>query len=229
MSAKVLLVEDEELVGTMVQMNLQSAGYQVTWARDGLQAIAAVERQAFDLLLLDISLPGQDGLEVLSDVRRREIMTPVMMLTARSEVATKVEALKGGADDYLPKPFDVSEMLARVEALVRRSQADRLPPVDALISFGDYSLNIETREAVTNDGQIVLGEKEAAILDLLVRARGRTLTRSDILEQVWGMSVSPTERTVDNFILKLRKLFEPDVNNPRHIITVRGLGYRFEP
>ncbi len=229
MNARVLLVEDEELVGTMVRMNLQSAGYEVTWTRDGEQAIAALDEQSFDLLLLDITLPGQDGLEVLAEVRRHGVLTPVMMLTARSEVSTKVEALKSGADDYLPKPFDVAEMLARVEALVRRSQADRQVPADHLIRFANYSLNLETREAKTNDGEIVLGEKEAAILALLVQARGRPLLRSDILEDVWGMDVSPTERTVDNFILKLRKLFEPDADNPCHIITVRGMGYRFEP
>jgi two-component system, OmpR family, alkaline phosphatase synthesis response regulator PhoP len=229
MNARVLLVEDEELVGTMVRMNLESAGYQVTWTRDGEQAVAAIGRQPFDLLLLDISLPGQDGLDVLAEIRRREILTPVMMLTARSEVSTKVEALRAGADDYLPKPFDVAEMLARVEALVRRSRADRQLPADHLIRFGNYSINLETREAITNEGEIVLGEKEAAILALLVKAQGRPLLRSDILEEVWGMDVSPTERTVDNFILRLRKLFEPDADNPCHIITVRGTGYRFEP
>ena len=229
MSGRILLIEDEELVGTMVRMNLESAGYEVTWSRDGNQGVEKAREGVFDTILLDIALPGQSGLEVLGALRKESIGTPIMMLTARSDVSTKVKALEMGADDYLPKPFDVSEMIARVNALVRRSQADREIPSDRVIKFGAYQINLESRESVTNEGSMVLGEKETAIMALLVRARGKTLSRSDILEEVWGMDVSPTERTVDNFIMRLRKLFEPDPDNPRHIVTVRGTGYRFNP
>jgi DNA-binding response OmpR family regulator len=134
-----------------------------------------------------------------------------------------------GADDYLPKPFDVAELIARAHALVRRSQSEREIPTDQLVRIGPYEANFETREAKTNEGNQMLSEKEVALLRLLVRARGRTLSRSDILEEVWGMDVSPTGRTVDNFILRLRRLFEPEPEQPRHIITVRGVGYRFVP
>jgi two-component system, OmpR family, alkaline phosphatase synthesis response regulator PhoP len=227
MSSKALLVEDEELVGTMVRMNLESAGFVVVWQRSGSQVVELAGQTAFDVILLDISLPERDGLTILDELRQKNINTPVMMLTARGDTATKVQALEMGADDYLPKPFDVAEMIARVNALVRRSQSDRELPSDHVIKLGNFQINTETREATCNEGDIILGEKEVDIIKLLVKARGKTLSRSDILEDVWGMDVSPTERTVDNFIMRLRKLFEPDPDRPRHIVTVRGSGYRF--
>jgi len=227
MSAKALLVEDEELVGTMVRMNLESAGYEVVWQRSGSGAVELASQGAFDVILLDISLPESDGMTILEELRKNNVNTPIMMLTARGDTATKVQALEIGADDYLPKPFDVTEMIARVNALVRRSQSDRELPSDHVIKLGNFQINVETREATCNEGEIILGEKEVEIIKLLVKARGKTLTRSDILEDVWGMDVSPTERTVDNFIMRLRKLFEPDPDRPRHILTVRGSGYRF--
>ena len=229
MSPKALLVEDEELVGTMVRMNLESAGFTVVWQRSGSQVVELAGQTAFDVILLDISLPEKDGLTILDELRQKNINTPVMMLTARGDTATKVQALEIGADDYLPKPFDVAEMIARVNALVRRSQSDRELPSDHVIKLGNFQINVETREATCNEGDIILGEKEVDIIKLLVKARGKTLSRSDILEDVWGMDVSPTERTVDNFIMRLRKLFEPDPDRPRHIVTVRGSGYRFVP
>jgi len=229
MSRRVLVVEDEELVGTMIRMNLESAGYEVVWLRDGREAVERAATVTFDLILLDIALPGPDGMRVLADLRAGGIGTPVMMVTARSDVQTKVQALGVGADDYLPKPFDVAEMVARVHALVRRSQAEREIPSDHLVRIGRYEINLQTRVAGSSEGEIVLSEKEAALVKLLVRSRGRVLTRSDILEEVWGMDVSPSERTIDNFIVRLRKLFEPDSDRPRHIITVRGEGYRFVP
>ncbi|MBW1806988.1 MAG: response regulator transcription factor [Deltaproteobacteria bacterium] len=226
MSPKALLVEDEELVGTMVRMNLESAGYEVVWQRRGSQAVELASQGTFDVILLDISLPERDGMTILEELRQNNVNTPVMMLTARGDTATKVQALEIGADDYLPKPFDVAEMIARVNALVRRSQSDRELPSDHVVKLGNFQINVETREATCNEGDIILGEKEVDIIKLLVKARGKTLTRSDILEDVWGMDVSPTERTVDNFIMRLRKLFEPDPDRPRHILTVRGSGYR---
>lgn len=229
MSGRVLLIEDEELVGTMVRMNLESAGYEVTWQKDGLSGLDRATAEPYDMVLLDISLPGADGLTVLGELRAKGISTPVMMLTARGDVPTKVEALEVGADDYLPKPFDVAEMVARVNALVRRSQAEREIPSDRVVCIGSCEINLETRVAQSEEGEVTLSEKEVALVGLLVRARGRVLSRSDILEEVWGMDVSPGERTVDNFVVRLRKLFEPDPNKPRHILTVRGEGYRFVP
>jgi len=226
---RLLLAEDDKLVGTMVCMNLESEGHQVVWAQTGPEALERATTEPFDLVLLDIGMPLMDGLEVLHRLRRAGLGTPVLMLTARGDVASKVAALDGGADDYLAKPFDVDEMLARVRALVRRSQAERQIPSDHLLQFGRYHVDLQTREALTNQGALQLGEKEAEIMGLLVRSGGRPLTRADILDEVWGMDSFPTERTVDNYLLRLRKLFEPDPANPRHILTVRGTGYRFVP
>ena len=225
--SRLLLVEDDILVGTMVQMNLTAEGHEVVWARDGEAGLGHATSQPFDLVLLDIGLPRLNGIEVLSLMRKRGVATPVLMLTAMSDVPSKVRALDVGADDYVAKPFDNAELMARVRALVRRSQAERAVPSDRVLQWEGFRVDLDTREATTLQGDLVLGEKEASILDLLSRAGGRPVTRADILEEVWGMDASPTERTVDNYLLKLRKLFEADPASPRHILTVRGTGYRF--
>lgn len=227
MSGKILLVEDEELIGTTVKMSLEGAGYEVQWSVNGQEALRIVEGAFFDLILLDISLPEVDGIEVLTKLREQCINSPVMMLTARSDVPTKVKALEKGADDYLPKPFDVKELIARVQAQLRRSQADRELPSDQIIRVGKHTLNLERREARSGENRITLSEKEAAIMRFFYRTRGQVISRPDILEEVWGMDVSPTERTIDNFIMRLRTIFEADAENPKHILTVRGVGYRF--
>ncbi len=229
MTGSILLVEDETLVGTLVHMNLEACGYSVCWLKHGEEAHALLRARKFDMIILDITLPGMDGLAILQALRRDRITTPVMMLTARGDVATKVGALGSGADDYLPKPFDMPELLARVQAVLRRSQGDREIPAAQLIRFGAYEINLATREALTNEGPLVLSAKEAALVRMLVRAQGQVLSRDDILDEVWGMDATPTVRTVDNFLLRLRKLFEPDPDRPVHFVTVRGVGYRFVP
>jgi two-component system, OmpR family, alkaline phosphatase synthesis response regulator PhoP len=226
--SRFLLVEDDELVGTMVAMNLRSRTDEVAWIRNGSEALEVALESTFDLILLDISLPGIDGVEILRSLRQRGLGTPILMLTARSDTKSKVAALGLGADDYLAKPFDVAEMIARVRALLRRARADRALPADRVLQFGTYVVNLETREASTNEGNVVLNEKEAAILEKLMKRSPLPVSRTEILEEVWGMDSFPTERTVDNFLLHLRKLFEPDPASPRHILTVRGTGYRFQ-
>jgi len=228
---KLLLVEDEDLIGTMVRMNLEAEGYDVVWVKEGNEALEAAAKRRFDLILLDIGLAGtvSDGFEVLRSLRARGLGTPVLMLTARGEIGAKVEALHIGADDYLTKPFDIAELAARVRALVRRSQAERELPSGSVVRFGRYEINLETREALTNQGNVVLTEKETGLMRLLVSASGQPVSRADVLDHVWGMDVSPTDRTVDNIVLRLRRLFEPDHSRPRHIVTVRGVGYRFLP
>jgi len=228
MPIKILLAEDEALIGTMVKMNLEREGFAVDWVADGERALQSAASQRFDLLIFDIRMPGRDGLELAREVRKKGIGAPILMLTLMSDTTTKVKALDRGADDYLTKPFDIAELLARVRALVRRSQADRQVPAHRVFRFGQYEINFETHSARGNEGLITLSEKEAGLMELFVRARGQVLSRLDILEEVWGMDANPTDRTVDNFILRLRKLFEPDPERPRHILTVRGLGYRFD-
>ena len=229
MSKKILVAEDEDLVGTMVRLNLESAGYQVVWVKNGSEAAERAAAEPFDLILLDISMPGLGGLSVLEKLRSIGVGTPIMMLTAHTDVPTKVRSLDYGADDYLAKPFHVEEMVARVNALVRRSQAERNIPADLIVQIGAHQVNLVTRQAQTEEGDVTLSEKEAALVKLFVRSRGRVLSRSDILDEVWGMDADPSERTVDNFILRLRKLFEPDPEKPVHVLTVRGEGYRFAP
>ncbi len=227
MTGRILLVEDDALVGRMVQINLESQGYTVDWARDGEAGLQRAIQGPFDLVVLDVGLPKLDGEQLLKGLRRADVGTPVLMLTASADIDTKVRTLDLGADDYLTKPFEVEELLARVRALMRRSQADRELPSKSLLHFDGFEVNFETREALTNLGALVLTEKEAGRLQLFVRTAPQVLSRATILDEVWGMDASPTERTVDNVVLRLRKLFEQDPDRPRRIITVRGQGYRY--
>jgi len=224
---RILVVEDDELVGAMVRINLTSEGADVVWTKNGQEALGLVCDEVFDLILLDIALPGKDGITLLGEMRSAGLGTPVLMITARADIDSKVEALELGADDYLSKPFDVAELIARVRALVRRSQARREVPADRVIRFSDYEIDLETREATTTQGKVVLSEKEAAVMAVLVGAGGRPVSRDEILDRVWGEDAFPTNRTVDNYLLRLRKLFEPLPDRPQHIVTVRGVGYRF--
>jgi DNA-binding response OmpR family regulator len=229
MSHRVLLVEDDELIGTMVQVNLEHHDCVVRWAKDGETALEILRRERHDVVLLDLMLPGRSGLEVASEARRLGVTTPILMLTVRHETPTKVAALDAGIDDYLTKPFDMDELLARVRALVRRGQAASEMPSDARLQVAGGELDLEGLTWAGPEGTFhSLSEKEAALLALLARSAGRTLTRADIIDEVWGMDAVPTERTVDNFILRLRRLVEVDPESPRFIVTVRGRGYRLE-
>jgi DNA-binding response OmpR family regulator len=227
---RVLLIEDDQLIGTMVRLNLEQDGYDVQWQRSGEGGLRDLEAARFDCVLLDIGLPGISGTEVAKRARRQGVGTPIVMLTARDDVETKVTALDAGADDYMCKPFNMAELLARVRAHIRRSQGSLEVATDAEIAVGLVRVNLERRALRLADGSWQdLSDKEAELLKFLARNPGRTLSRADILEEVWGMDATPTERTVDNFIVRLRRWVEPDPEQPRHIVTVRGWGYRFEP
>lgn len=224
---RILLAEDEELIGRMVELNLRSEGYAVAWVKSGTEAETRAKAEHWDLLVLDLMLPGLTGFQVARALREADLTMPILMLTARGDTTSKVRGLDSGADDYLVKPFDMAELLARVRALIRRSQGSRHVPSSHVVRFGRYEVNLESFEAVTNAGKVVLSEKESKLMALFVRHRGETLARADILEEVWGMDAYPTERTVDNIVVKLRRYFEPDPDNPTHIVSVRGQGYRF--
>ncbi len=229
MKQRILLVEDDELIGEMVRLNLEQEGYEVIWFKQGEGVGAKLADERFDLIVLDIMLPGKDGFTVLGELRAAEVGTPTLVLTALAESGDKVTGLDLGADDYLTKPFEMEEFLARVRALIRRSQGQRELPARQHLRIGRYNVNLETREADTSEGRLTLSEKEAELVRLFARNAGTTLTRADILDEVWGMDATPTERTVDNFLVRLRKLFEEDPDKPAHFITVRARGYRFEP
>ncbi len=227
---RILLVEDDPLIGTMVRLNLTQEGFDVDWQLTGELGLTAATTARFDVILLDIGLPGQSGMETARQVRAAGVGTPIVMLTARDDMQTKVHALDGGADDYLCKPFDMAELLARVRAQVRRSQGSLEVPTDQQFALGCARVNLEKHALQTADGEWHnLTDKETALVRFLVRNPGKTLSRADILEEAWGMDSSPTERTVDNFIVRLRRWVEPEPDHPRHILTVRGWGYRYEP
>lgn len=228
MKTRILLVEDERLIGEMIRLNLREEGYEVEWETNGETALERLIAEDWDTVVLDVNLPGMSGFDVARNARNREIVTPILMLTVRSDTPSKVRGLDAGADDYLVKPFEVAELLARVRALIRRSQGERHLPAHRMVRMGSLWANLETRESMTNEGEAVLSEKEARLLELFVRHRGEVLNRADILEEVWGMEADPTLRTVDNFVMSLRRLFEPQPDRPRHFLTVRGQGYRFE-
>lgn len=233
MSAQVLLVEDEKLVADMVRLNLQHAGFVVTHVGDGE---AALERVAVDcpaVVVLDVMLPGLDGMEVARRLRAAGQPCAILMLTARGEVPARVAGLEAGADDYLTKPFAMAELVARVRALARRGTPTRPEPVARRggdVVVGGWSVSLENREAVRPGSERqVLTETEAALLALFLAHPGQVLSRADILESAWGMDRSPTERSVDNYVMRLRRMFEADVSRPEHFLTLRGTGYRYEP
>jgi len=227
---RILIVEDDPLTATMVRTNLVHDGYKVTHASDVDGALTQIGQDAFDVIILDYMLGARTGIEVLSAIRKRALGTPVMMLTARSETRVKVEAFDIGADDYLTKPFHVDELLARTRALIRRSQARIEVPTTGRIRFGSAWVDLNARTIDNKSGEkIALGDKEGGLIALFAGEPRRVFTRADILDEVWGMDQNPVARTVDNYILIVRRLIEPDPNEPRHLITIRGQGYQYLP
>jgi DNA-binding response OmpR family regulator len=231
---KILVVEDEAALLETLQYNLAKEGYLVYTAADGLAAVEVARRERPDLILLDIMLPKLDGLEVCR-ILRRDMNVPIIMLTARTDEVDRVVGLEMGADDYVTKPFSMRELLARVKALLRRVRllreemaADQERPTAQVLEFGNITID-EARHEVLLDGELLaLSPKEYDLLLFLARHRGATLTRDLILDRVWGWDFGGGTRTVDVHIRGLREKIEPDPANPSRIVTVRGVGYRFE-
>ncbi len=228
MAERILVVEDEPLVRQLLALNLAHEGYLVETAEDYPSGLAGICRPpGFGLAIIDAMIPGGDGFLLIKEARAKSIGFPIMMLTARNDTASKVRGLDAGADDYLTKPFDVAELLARVRALLRRARKAPALTGRPLFAFGRGWIRFDTGQALTNEGELSLSEKELKLMELFVGVENEALSRTDILEEVWGMDAFPTDRTVDNFILRLRRLFEPDPLNPVHFITLRGRGYLF--
>ncbi|HEY2574210.1 MAG TPA: response regulator transcription factor [Verrucomicrobiaceae bacterium] len=227
MSARILIVEDEPGVLVVLTDLLQSAGHVVETARNGDAGLRRASEGAFDLLILDVMLPGLSGFEVCHGARERGFDGAILMLTARSRIPDRVKGLRTGADDYLAKPFDSEELLARVSALLRRVHREELTPV-MRIEFGRVTADFVGHRFFRNGDPVDLAGKEADLLRLLVNHRGQVVTRARILNQVWREQTFVTPRTVDVHIAWLRRKLENDPQNPRHIITVRGEGYLFQ-
>jgi len=224
----ILVVEDEETVQETLAYNLEQEGYQVMTAADGEEALSLLRRYRPDLVILDIMLPKLDGLAVCRIVRKdTEIShTPIIMLTARGTQGDKMVGLDSGADDYITKPFDLGEMLARVRAVLRRAPGPASVPQS--IEVDDLTIDLSARRAYRQSEELQLSHKEFDLLAELMRNKGAVLSRDLILSRVWGYDYYGDSRTVDVHIRWLRQKIEEDSSNPRHIVTVRGIGYRFE-
>lgn len=226
MRKRILLVEDDEGLRSALSDRLEAEGYAVKMAADGAAGEAMAASGEFDLMLLDLMLPGKGGLDVCRDVRRTGINLPILILTARGETYEKVLGLKLGADDYVTKPFEVIELLARIEALLRRS--GRLPgPHHPRVRFGRVEVDLAKTEVVREGLPVPLSAKEFKLLRYLLDNRGRTLSREELLREVWRMRFASATRTVDVHVAGLRQKIEDEPGNPRWILTVHGIGYRF--
>jgi two-component system alkaline phosphatase synthesis response regulator PhoP len=229
MNRRILLIEDEPTLSLLLRERLEIEGYAVTACADGEQGLAQAIRGPFDLLLLDIKLPGRNGFEVCRELRRHCVNLPVLMLTARGDVSDRVKGLKTGADDYLVKPFEVVELLARMEALLRR--ANHLPPqlIDALFCFGSVIVDLQKEEVLRDGVPIELTLREFELLRYFVSHPDERISREALLKQVWGYQGLPNTRTVDVHVAQLRQKLEPNPKAPRHILTAHRSGYKFVP
>jgi two-component system, OmpR family, alkaline phosphatase synthesis response regulator PhoP len=223
---RILLVEDEPGLRRTLKDLLASGGYTVETSGDGADAQDRAEREAYDAIVLDVMLPSRSGFDVAKGLRRNGIQTPILMLTARTELNNKVQGFKSGADDYLTKPFEGPELLVRVEALLRRAQAGTRKRVSSW-NFQDITVDFTKARMVKKGEQITLSERECRLLQHLIESRGEVVTRDELLQEVWGYEAAPMTRTVDVHISWLRQKLEDDPANPRFIVTVHGQGYRF--
>jgi two-component system alkaline phosphatase synthesis response regulator PhoP len=226
MSSRILLVEDEPGLVLTLTDRLSSEGYDVASALDGPAGLARATAEKWDLILLDVMLPGMNGFDVVKEMRQKKVTAPVIMLTARGQVVDKVLGLKLGADDYLTKPFDTLELLARIEAQIRRAAASSTPGAP-IYQFGDISMDVRKAEVKRGGKVIDLSAREFLLLKYFVEHREATLTRDELLNDVWGYHSMPSTRTVDVHVAWLRQKIEPDVKHPQYIVTVHGMGYKF--
>jgi two-component system, OmpR family, alkaline phosphatase synthesis response regulator PhoP len=224
--ARILLVEDEANLRRILSDLLRSDGYTVQSSGDGLEAQELAMSQPFDLIILDVMLPSRNGMDICRHLRKSGLNTPILMLTARSELNSKIQGFKAGSDDYLTKPFETPELQARVEALLRRAPAGARPELKAY-EFNGIHVDF-TKGRITKDGKATeLGERECRLLRYLVERKGTVLSRDELLQEVWGYKSIPLTRTVDVHVAWLRQKIEDDPKNPQYIVTVHGQGYRF--
>ena len=224
----ILIVEDEQRIAEFVSRGLQAAGYKTEIVDDGLEALERAQQPDIDLVLLDIGLPSMDGLEVLRELRGRGSAVPVIMLTARSQETDKIRGLDAGADDYVTKPFSVGELVARINAMFRRLHRGTAT-ANERIEIGGAVVDPHKHELTRKGKTQALSFYEVELLRLLWERAGQPVTREEILEKIWGVPGHAGTRSVDNFVVKLRKKVEEDAANPKHIVTIYGTGYKLVP
>lgn len=227
---RILLVEDEQSLADTIKLNLELEGYKVSTANDGKKALKAFKQERFNLIILDVMLPEMDGFTVCEAIRLDNAEVPILMLTAKNASADRVNGLRMGADDYLTKPFNLEELLLRINNLLKRSLRNGEAKIgnNNQYQLADYSINFGEMTVEQSGGKkINLTKKENALLKLLIDRKNEVVSREHILETVWGYDIYPSTRTIDNFIVTFRKYFEPDPGNPKHFHSVRGVGYRF--
>ena len=230
MKKKILIVEDEEHIADGLQLNLEAEGYETIIAGDGHTALEYWRQGGFDLIILDIMLPGKDGLEVCRIIRKEAGRVPVLFLSARDQEDDRIAGLMAGGDDYMTKPFNLKELILRVSAIFRRQVWYSTSTLEGdRFSFGDYWIDFNSYRALGVEGETEMSQKEVMIIKFLAEHANEVVTRDMILDAVWGYNVYPSSRTVDNFIVRLRKVFETDQSNPKYIHTIRGAGYKFTP
>jgi two-component system, OmpR family, alkaline phosphatase synthesis response regulator PhoP len=225
----ILLAEDEENLQEALKLNLELEGYEVTVCTDGATALKSINKEYFDLIILDVMLPEIDGITVCETVRLKNMDVPILMLSAKSTSADKVLGLKKGADDYMGKPFNLDELLLRIEKLIKKSERiSNKQTIEEIFIFGNNKIDFKASKAINYlKEEIVLTKKEVMLLKLLVENKNDVVTREKILQAVWGYNVYPTTRTIDNFVLNFRKYFEVDSKNPQFFQSARGVGYKF--
>ena len=228
MKPRILLVEDEKHIAQGIIFNLELEGFLITHTETGAAAMDAFGRQSFDLVVLDLMLPDSHGFDLCREMRKTQPQLPILMLTALGEEQDRVNGLKEGADDYLTKPFSLDEFLLRIRGMLRRSawyQPSQIKAED--YQFGSNLIDLNNLAAETTKGKIRITELEGRMLAIFFSNEGETLTRATLLKSVWGMAEDAETRTLDNFIVRIRKYFEEDPANPKHFLTVRGRGYQF--
>ncbi len=225
---RILLVEDEENLAEIIRLNLELEGYKVVYAKDGVEALRMFKEERFNLILLDIMMPRMTGIDVCERIRLENEDIPILFLSAKNSGEDRVRGLRAGAHDYLTKPFNLEELLLKVNILIKVG----LKAAGEIASFNNYQLgnqyiDFDTFTIKSPDGEIQLTKKEALLLKLLVEKKNQVVSREEILEKVWGYDVFPSTRTIDNFILAFRKYFKENPRDPRHFHSVRGVGYKF--
>jgi len=225
--ARILLVEDEEHLNELVKMNLEMDGFKVIPETNGVKAIQRFKEEKFDLVILDVMLPGADGIQVCETIRLVDNQVPIIFVSAKGTPEDRIRGLKKGGDDYLAKPFNLEELILKVNKSVNRQENNTAKQDLEEYSWGDNYVNFSSYKAKGNNGEFTLTKKEALLLKLLIENKDEVVSREKILQSVWGYTVYPSTRTIDNFILAFRKYFEKDSKNPVNFTSLRGVGYKF--